>query len=296
MNEELTELITIEQLPVVAERFSQMIEPVQERVNTILAMECNEETKGEVKKARADLNKFRKALSNAAKAKKNELFAPWNLVETEIKRIDSICGEADTELQGKIGAIETAQKNEKKEEIQNYYNEKCKVLELDWLDYERMNLNIRLSDSLTALRKAVDQFTDKVSGDVTAILAMPDSAEIMSEYKQSLDLGYSVKAVNDRKERIKAEAARLEQLKEEQQKAAEHAESVQKAAQSAEEHSAVLTQPEVKQVPAETPQPEEQVSTVCIYTANIRVRGTMQQLRRLKQFIVDNNIEILPKE
>lgn len=296
MTEELTELITIEQLPVVAERFSQMIGPVQERVNSILAMECNEETKGEVKKARADLNKFRKALSNAAKAKKNELFAPWNIVETEIKRIDSICGEADTELQGKIGAIETAQKNEKKEEIQNYYNEKRKVLELDWLDYERMNLNIRLSDSLTALRKAVDQFTDKVSGDVTAILAMPDSAEIMSEYKQSLDLGYSVKAVNDRKERIKAEAARLEQLKEEQQKAAEHAESVQKAAQSAEEHSAVLTQPEVKQVPAETPQPEEQVSTVCIYTANIRVRGTMQQLRRLKQFIVDNNIEILPKE
>ena len=125
---------------------------------------------------------------------------------------------------------------------------------------------------------------------------MPDSAEIMSEYKQSLDLGYSVKAVNDRKERIKAEAARLEQLKEEQQKAAEHAESVQKAAQSAEEQSAVLTQPEVRQVPAETTQPEEQVSTVCLYTANIRVRGTMQQLRRLKQFIVDNNIEILPKE
>ena len=291
MNEELTELITIEQLPIVAERFSQMVEPTRQRVNEILAMECTEETKGEVKKARADLNKFRKALNTAAKEKKNELFAPWNLVEAEIKRIDSICGDADAELQGKIGAIETAQKNEKKEEIQSYYNEKCKTLELDWLDYERMNLNIRLSDSLTALRKAVDQFTEKVSGDVTAILAMPDSAEILSEYKQSLDLGYSVKTVSDRKERIKAEAARLEQLKEEQQKAAEHAESVRKAAQNVEEQSEVFSRPEVIQVPTEPVQPKEKV-----YTASFTVRGTMQQLRQIKQFIVDNNIEILPKE
>lgn len=291
MNEELTELITIEQLPVVAERFSQMVEPTRQRVNEILAMECTEETKGEVKKARAELNKFRKALSTAAKEKKNELFAPWNLVEAEIKRIDSICGDADAELQGKIGAIETAQKNEKKEEIQNYYAEKCNVLELDWLGYERMNLNIRLSDSMTALRKAVDQFTEKVSGDVTAILAMPDSAEILSEYKQSLDLGYSVKTVSDRKERIKAEAARLEQLKEEQQKAAEHAESVRKAAQSVEEQSEVLSRPEVIQAPTEPVHPKEKV-----YTASFTVRGTMQQLRQLKQFIVDNNIEILPKE
>ena len=105
-----------------------------------------------------------------------------------------------------------------------------------------------------------------------------------------------MKTVNDRNESIKAEAARLEQLKEEQQKAAEHAESVQKASQSAEEQSAVLTQPEVKQVSPEPPQYEEQVCEVRIYTASITVRGTIQQLRQLKQFIVDNNIEILQKE
>lgn len=286
--EESLDLITIEQLPIVAERFSQMVEPTRERVSEILAMECTEETKSEVKKARTELRRFEESLKSAAKAKKKELFEPWNRVEEEIGRITAMCEEADVELKKKISAIEDEQKREKEVEIRDYFAEKCSVLGIEWLEFKRIGLNIRLSDSLTALRKGVDQFTEKIASDVTAILAMPDNAEIMAEYKLCLNLGNAVKIVTERRERTAVEAARMEQRKEDARQKEERAEAVLEVAQSIEETTKVLAPPKEEKLPDAAVEADSKV-----YTMTFRVSGTLSQLKNLKKYIIENDIKII---
>lgn len=286
--EESLDLITIEQLPIVAERFSQMLEPVKSRVDEILAMECTEETKGEVKKARSELNKFNESLRRAAAAKKKELFEPWNRVEEEIGRITKICAKADGELKQKIAVIEDEQKRIKELEIRDYFAEKCAVLGIEWLEFERLGLKIKLSDSLTALRKTVDGFTEKIYSDVTAILSMPDNAEIMAEYKLYLNLGNAVKIVTERRERTAAEAERMEHLREEKQRRDERAQTIAEAAQNVEPAAKVLAPPKEEKQPDAAVEADSKV-----YTMNFRVSGTLAQLKALKRYIIDNNITII---
>lgn len=291
--EESVDLITIEQLPIVAERFSQMVEPTRERVAEILAMECTEETKNEVKKARTELRRFDEALKSAAKTKKNELFEPWNRVEAEIKRITSICADADVKLKAKIDAIESEQKRSKELEIREYFTEKRDSLGIVWLEFERMNLKIRLSDTLTALRKTVNEFTEKVAADVSAILAFENvteeaRAEIMTEYKTRLSLGEAVKIVNQRRARVAEEAAKMKRQTEEKRIKEERVQAVCEAAQREEESERPLTPPREEKPSDETAEADSKV-----YTMSFRVSGTLSQLKDLKRYIIANNITIL---
>lgn len=287
------ELITIEQLPVVAERFSQMVEPTQARVNELLAMDCNEDTKNDVKKARSELRKFDDSLKKAVKAKKDELFEPWMRVEDEVKRISRICTDADILLKRKIDSIEVEQKRSKEAEIREYFAEKCGALGVSWLEFEKMGIKIRLSDSLTSLRKTADNYVERVAGDVTAIIALEnvtdeERAEIMSEYKACLNFSGALVAVNQRRARIAEEVSGLKKNAEEANAVNERSHAIREVAESAKAQGCPLTPP-IEQS-CSTASVEQQGK---VYAMSFRVSGTLEQLKGLKKYIVENNISIL---
>ena len=291
INDETMELITIEQLPIVAERFSQMVEPVRQRVAEILSMECNEETKAAVKAERASLRKFRDDMKSAVRAKKSELFAPWMQVESEINRIDVICADADRDLKDKIDSVESEEKHRKELELRGYFYEKCDLRGLNWLEFERMGLKIRLSDSMKALYAAVDAFVDRIFDEVEVILGMEGRSEVFAEYKKCLNLSAAVEAVVERKKETAAAAETIGILNEAQVVAKEKAEELEKAIKSTSEGaklSAPVCSTEAKSEPVQTA-----TSSDKRYTAEFKVNGTIEQLRALKKFIIDNGIEIL---
>jgi hypothetical protein len=288
---ETMNLITIEQLPVVAERFSQMVEPVRMRVDEILAMDCTEETKKAIKAERASLNRFRDEMKAAVRSKKNELFAPWVAVEDEVKRIDRICAEADKALKDKIGAVESEEKSAKERALREYFDEKCAFHDVEWLEYESAQIAVRLSDSMKSLYRTVDMFVERIAADAEVILRMEDAPEIMYEYKRGLNLASAVKIVAERKINTAAEAESLGIAKEKSEASASRAKEVERACENAQKSEGLKAPVCVCDDNNTLVQNGDNPCTR--YNAELRVAGTLEQLRALKKFIVDNGIEIL---
>jgi hypothetical protein len=288
---ETMNLITIEQLPVVAERFSQMVEPVRMRVDEILAMDCTEETKKAIKAERAALNRFRDEMKAAVRSKKNELFAPWVAVEDEVKRIDRICAEADEALKDKIGAVESEEKSAKERALRGYFDEKCIFHDIEWLEYESMPLTVRLSDSMKSLYRTVDTFVERIAADAEVILRMEDAPEIMYEYKKCLNLASAVKIVAERKINTAAEAESLGIAKEKSEASASRTKEVERACEDAQK-SESLKAP-VCVCDDKNTLVRDGDNSCKRYNAEFRVTGTLEQLRALKKFIVENGIEII---
>ena len=288
---ESMELITIEQLPVVAERFSQMVEPVRQRVDEILAMECTDDTKKAVKAERASLRRFREDMKNAVKAKKNELFAPWMAVETEVGRIDKLCEDADEQLRKKISAVEDGEKRRREVEVLDYFFEKCSALGIEWLTFEQTGIKVRLSDSLSSLLRTVDQITERIAGDTDVIRTMDDAAPIMAEYKKCLCLSEAVKTIADRKREIAAESEAIGMLEEKRTADSANAAAVGAICTDAREKEKLkapvcVCDDKSTLVQADTSSDKR-------FKAEFRVTGTLEQLRALKKYMIDNGIEII---
>ena len=75
------ELIIIKQLPVIEEHLQRMKLEIEARVNTALALECNEETRKEVKKIRAELNASLKGFEDRRKEVKRKIEGPYKKFE-----------------------------------------------------------------------------------------------------------------------------------------------------------------------------------------------------------------------
>jgi hypothetical protein len=281
-------LIRIDALPAVEEFFSSMRDPVARRITEILSAECTEETRRDAEQARAEVRRFKADIKDALKKAEAQLYEPWNKVLERAGDITALCDHADMELKCRIDTIKVKLKKEKFDEVEAYFEEKRGVLGLDWLDFEWVAPNIRLNDSLTALRKAIDQKLDRISADVMAILAMEHSAEIMAEYKGTLDLAASMKIVKFRLEREAEEAARIAALADKKREEAERIQNVQKAAETHEEKTEQLHAPEVKSATGGTV-----ASDTKRYNMTFTVSGTLDELKALKKWLYENNITII---
>lgn len=281
-------LIRIDALPAVEEFFSSMRDPVARRITEILSAECTEETRRDAEQARAEVRRFKADIKDALKKAEAQLYEPWNKVLERAGDITALCDHADMELKCRIDTIKDKLKKEKFDEVEAYFNEKRGVLGLDWLDFEWVAPNIRLNDTLTALRKAIDQKLDRIAADVSAILAMEHSALIMAEYKDSLDLAASMKIVKFRMDRAAEEAERIASLAEQKREETERIKSVEKAAEAHEEKNEQLHAPTVK------PATGDAVATdTKRYKMTFTVSGTLDELKALKRWLFDNNIKII---
>ena len=281
-------LIRIDTLPAVEEFFSSMYDPVSKRIAQILEAECTEDTRRDAEQARAEVRRFKADITSALKKAEHQLYEPWSKVLERAGALTSLCDSADKELKSRIDTIKNSLKKEKENELRAYFNEKCAVLHIEWLDYEKVAPNIRLNDALSTLRKSINFTTESIASDVSAIVAMENSAEIMAEYKESLDLAMSINVVQMRLDKAKRERELMSSVAEKTKADAERSESVQKAIETHEEKIKQLYAPKVK--------PTENASVATDtkqYTMTFTVRGTIDELKALKKWIIENNITIL---
>ena len=170
----------------------------------------------------------------------------------------------------------------------------CQSQGIDFLIFERLPLNITLSDSDKKFKEQVANFVGEVSKSLKFIenLTDPDEykAEILADYKQTLDVMRSINNAKYRKQQREAELQRIEA-----QRAA--AEQARLAAEARAKEVAPLQAPEevpppaIQEAPAppqEVPAPEPQEE---ILHFTLEVIGTRAQLRALRQFLETNNIK-----
>lgn len=267
----MSELLSIVNLPATEEALKAISGKCKNKLEVAESMACTEETKQAVKKLRADLNKE----FASYEAERKERTAEYEKPLKEFKKLyDEYISipfkSADSALKTKIDEVETEQKNRKTAEIEDYAQELIEVYALNWLDLSRVMPNITLSASTTSLKKAVKTTVEKIKSDIDCIGVIDSSGEMFAEYMNCLDLGMAKIAVERRKRAV-----------EEAEKAKAAYNQNEEINEQAEEKVDMLIPPTV----------EEDEPEIEKYTMTFTVTATIEQLKALKAFMIENNIE-----
>ena len=232
-------------------------------------MACTEETKQAVKKYRAELKKEFEELENERKEKTAEYEKPLEAFKAVYRDyIATPYKQADQALKTKIDEVETAQKDAKRKAIESYAKELIQAYALDWLDVSRVIPNVTLSASEKSLKKAVKDAADKIKQDIDCINSISNNAEFMAEYMKCLSLAQAKMTVVERQHAI-----------EQAEKATGAYQKQEEIYQEAEKKIDQLAPPEIV--------PEQEEKT---YQMTFTVSGTIEQLKAIKAFMIENNI------
>lgn len=206
------ELMVVKQLPIIEERFKQLSEAVDEKVKNAEALVCTEENVKVVKQVRADLNKEYRDVEIQRKKIKEQVLAPYMQFEEVYKQyIADKYKNADLILGGKIKVIENDLKAKKEQEIRDYFEELRTANNIDFVAYEQAKINVTLTASKKSLREQAENFINKISDDLKLIETQEHKAEILVEYKQSLNVSNAITTVMNRVEAIKNEEKKQEE-------------------------------------------------------------------------------------
>lgn len=271
-----TDLIVVRQLPIIEDRLRTVHDNIQAKVSEVLAMECTEETYKEVKKARSELNAQYRALEERRKEVKTQIEAPYKQFEMVYKACaGDLFAQADKQLAAKIAAVEAGLKQKKAEVIRVYFEEYRDSLGIpaDLVSYDRAGIVVTLSASAKSLKTQAQDFLDRISGDLVLIDTQEHKDEILVEYQKSLNVSQAVTAVTNRHAAIE----RQRKMREEMAATADQ----QRAAEAAVQRAAEAASPPVVVERTEDAEPPK------LYSTAFRVTGSLDQLKALKNFLVD---------
>ena len=275
------EIIVVKQLPVIEQQLAQIKAKVTERVSAVTKLICTEETVKEIKKARTELNAEFKAWEDKRKEVKTAVMSPYEQFEAVYKDcISDSYKAADKDLKQKIDEVEQELKNKKAAEVKSYFEEYLASKEIAFVSYEQAGINITLSASLKSLKEQAKNFIDRIVSDLALIETFTDlKAEILVEYKKSLNVSDAITGVKARTKAVQEEQARQEAEAEKRAAEAQRVEAIKAAIPEA---PAAVEAP-TEQTAAQTPEKK-----FCI---RFTVKGTKEQLIALKKFLNEGEYE-----
>lgn len=290
------EIIKLQQEPIIIySKIQEVGAEVQKRIADleIEKKAVTEDTVKAVKATRATIRKEMDEFELQRKFIKDKVMQPYNEFEAKYKEfILSHYKSADETLKTKITEFEQKIKDDKEALIKEFFAELCEAEKIDFLPYERLKLNITLTESLDKYKARVEEVITKVANDVDFIKNVPESddykSEVLFEYKKNFDASLSFKVVNERREAKEAELKRIEAQKQAKAEAKQRLEQEQKASQQPVQEQP--TQPVEAQFTATE---NNQQPPAELYEMTFKVVGTREQLKALKQFIINNNIQIV---
>ena len=207
----MNEIIEVKQLPIIEERLLSIKSEFESKTNAALALPCTEETYKEVKKARADITKIYTDLESRRKAVKNAIMEPYERFNAVYENcVRKVYDPAKATLDKKIREVEDAIKAEKEDAIQEYFEQSKGLNDIDWVVYEQANIKVTMQASMKSLKESIDIFFERIKDAMTILRTQPEGmrAEILVEYKKSLNIAAAINIVKSRREAIEAERAR----------------------------------------------------------------------------------------
>lgn len=306
MNEQL---ITLKQAPIIIyEKIKAVGQQIEAKISELNLDNqlVTEDTLKSAKNTRATLRKELDDFEIQRKYIKEQVNAPYEAFEKAYKEhIKVHYDKADSTLKSKIDEVQNRLISDKAMRIKDYFTEFCAAQGIDFLIFERLPLNITLSASDKSLKEQVAGFVSEVSKSLQLIESFnePDEfkAEILTEYKQTLDITRAIQNAQYRRQQREAELARIEaqRVAAEQARLAAEARAREAAPLQAPAQVINEAQSAAPLQPAAPIQPEpvqEATQAVQDYDNEIvqsrfTVIGTRAQLRALRQFLDNNNIQ-----
>lgn len=261
------ELMVVKQLPIIEEKLKQLSEEISEKVGAAKTLVCTEENVKTIKQVRANLNKEFLQVENQRKAIKEQVLAPYMKFEEAYKQfISDKYKSADEDLKQKINNVEKELKAQKEQEIKEYFEELKTANNIDFVTFAQTKINVTLTASKKSLKEQVDGFITKIVDDLKLIETQEHKAEILVEYKQSLNISNAITTVMNRSKAIE------EENKKQQETKTVHIEMNEKheiSKESYEQLESVFTPKEEK-----------------VYTITFKVTGTSTKLKQLKDYLI----------
>jgi hypothetical protein len=336
--------IKLVQAPKIEHQLAEAGKRVTERIDALDLdnQVATADTVKSLKTTRAELKKEYEEYESDRKIIKNACLGPYNdLNEIYKKEIAEKYETADSTLKDKIGSVEMKVKEDREAEVKAYFIELCLSEDIDFVTYNQLGIEIKLSDSMKSYKDRCNDFVQQICKDVDLIKTEEFEAEIMVEYKKTLDVSGSIKSIRDRKEQERQEKERIKQLEivrrtneleqigmkfDKETKTFVYSDEIYISKDVVEQFEKIdfnnkkveletiiladikskevkkeqpkkaepvqqTIQPEKKEVrkpePIKAPKVEEKLE---ILTAEFRVKGTLQQLKALGQYMKDNNL------
>lgn len=267
-------LIVIKQLPVIEERLRTLKVDIEDKAQKALSLAVTEDTVKQVKEVRATLNKEFSEFEKQRKEVKTKIMTPYEEFEKIYKEcVSDVYKSTDKLLAEKISDVENRLKEDKKQQVEEYFNEYLQSKNIDFITFDMARINVTLSASLKSLKDQAKVFIDKIESDLLLINEQEHKEEILVEYKSSFDVSSAIRSVNDRHRRIEEEKAKQTQIAEIKEQEQKHVEQVQE----------VLSAPVVEEI---QPVEQEQILTVAF-----KVRATKSKIFALKQFLINGGYD-----
>ena len=266
----MNEIIEVTQLPIIKQNLLSAKETVINRINAVKDMAITEDTRKEAKAVRAQLNKEKAEFDNQLKSVKLAVMKPYeDLLITYNECITGPYAEADDIFKTKISEIETGLKKNKADEVERYFNEYAVSLNLDFVKFSDIPLNITLNSSMKSLKNTVKGFLDRIAEEMDSLLSMECKEELFAEYKNNgYNLAQAITNVDSRHKRIEREKERIETIMEQKKQEEETVKKVTDIITSE------VTSPIVKKVKNEK-----------LATLTFKVTATIPKLKELKKFL-----------
>ena len=192
---------------------------------------------------------------NVRKNIKMTIMQPYTRFEKLYKeKISSKYEKATSFFKEKIDTMENQIKDNRKNNLKEYFEEYCIAQKIDCVSFEDMGLKVNISGSDKSYREKIKEWIDKVKQDLKVIDTVKDEQtrfEILLDYKTDFNITRAI-LENDRKQR---EIANLKSKKED-----------------TEQQSIV-----------------EKVDNT-VYSMTFTVSGTIDQLKALKIYLKDNGL------
>lgn len=227
----------------------------------------------DIKSEKSQINKAKDTVATYRKDIVKEFKKPIEQFELLAKETESILKEAYDTCNEAVKRYEDETKAKKTEEVKAYFDEYAESLKIDFVEYERLGINVTLTASMKSLKEAVKVCLDKIASEIDLINIQKEELipDMLVEYKKTLNVANAIKNVTDRHKAIEEEKARQEALK----------------ALKAEEEKTIA---KAKEVIEEVTAPVE-VKEVKTYRSTFTVYGTVEQLRALKEFLEKEGIK-----
>lgn len=246
-------------------------------------LEATEDNLALIKRTRADLTKDFTELENQRKTVKDIVLNDYNIFEDDYKKlIASPFKDADAKLKSLSSFVDDKILSLKIDGIVEYFNENNAF---DFVKFEDMNLKIIKSKSDKVIKSEVDEYLANIKMAVATIDTLPNKERVLAKFHMHKDLNRAISDTNlevQREEQIKAQNAERERLAAERKQQAEEQQK-QRELKSQQQSEAIEAEA-METVKQFIPEPEQVVEDK-IYETTFTVRGTMEQLTKLKQFM-----------
>ncbi len=165
-------------------------------------LQFSEETMKEAKEEKAKVNKFKEKVADYRKSIVAEYNKPIKAFETMAKETENLLTETYKSINEQVENYTNQQKEEKENRIKLYFNEYLSENNIDFVTFEQAKINVTLSASEKSLKEQAKAFIDKIIQDLQLIATQENNAEILVEYKQTLNVSNAITTVVNRQKAI----------------------------------------------------------------------------------------------